>query len=183
MAIDDITSEPGKHGEVTGKTQRARVRSRKATVGNRPVQAESDASDPPPAAAVEANGKASPKDTLDPKETLHKFSSAASDLLYVLVNRYLVDLERLSRWKAKSGALETVSKQHVEQAAFFLSYSRSPSKKSRYCETAGGVLLGAGIAEMIALAQSPKISPHLLVLTAVLIAVGGVLIGIFLGRD
>lgn len=128
-------------------------------------------------------GNKEAKDPSDPKEPLPRFSQPASELYYMLVNRYLVDLERLSRFKAKSGSMEVVSKQHVEQAGAFLSFSRVPSKKSRYCETAGGILLGAGVAELISIVQNNDFTARLVVITAILIAVGGVLIGIFLGRE
>lgn len=100
-----------------------------------------------------------------------------------LVNRYIVDLERFSRFKVKSASVEQVSKPHVAEASDFLSSSRIPSKKLRYCETAGGILLGAGVSELITVVQAKALSVNLVVVTAVLIAVGGVMIGMFLGRE
>jgi hypothetical protein len=111
------------------------------------------------------------------------FSPAASTLYAGLVSRYIVDLERFSRFKAKSGSLEGVSKQHVAEAGAFLSSSRVPPKKLRYCETAGGILLGAGVSELITLMQAKTLSARLVIITVLLIAVGGVMIGMFLGRE
>lgn len=111
------------------------------------------------------------------------FSTNASRLYYTQLNKYLVDLERFSRLKAKLSSVDGVSSQHVKEAAAFLSSSRVTPRYSRYCETLGGVFLGAGLSELLSLLQADKFSAGLVMLTALLIGVGGVLIGIFLGRD
>jgi hypothetical protein len=102
---------------------------------------------------------------------------------YTQLNKYLVDLERFSRLKAKQSSVDNVSSQHVREAAAYLSSSRATGKMSRYCETLGGIFLGAGISELLTLVQANKYSGRLVALTAFLIGVGAVLIGIFLGRD
>jgi hypothetical protein len=111
------------------------------------------------------------------------FSAPASKQYAALVSRYILDLDRFSRFKAKAASVEQVSKQHVTEAGDFLSSSRVPSKKVRYCETAGGILLGLGVSELITLVQAKTLSAHLFIVTAALIAVGGVMIGVFLGRE
>jgi hypothetical protein len=119
----------------------------------------------------------------DPK--LPGFSANASKAFFVFHNKYLVDLERMSRFKAKQGSAEIVSAQQVRESAAFLSSlsAARPKKTSRYCETVGGILLGAGISELLILLGSTKTSGKLLTVTAVLIGLGSGLIGIFLGRD
>ena len=136
-------------------------------------------------ASVEESGKRtrSPRASYKDTESIEGFSVAASKLYFTLVNRYFVDLERFSRLKARDGSVESVSSQHVKQAATFLSSARVISKSPRYCETAGGILLGAGISELIILIQSNKFSAGLVVITSILIGIGAVMIGIFLGRD
>jgi hypothetical protein len=128
------------------------------------------------------------EDDKEEEEEEHKlpgFSANASKAFFVFHNKYLVDLERMSRFKAKQGSAEIVSAQQVrESAAFLSSLSASrPKKTSRYCETVGGILLGAGISELLILLGSTKTSGKLLAITAILIGVGSGLIGIFLGRD
>jgi hypothetical protein len=117
------------------------------------------------------------------QEALKGFSEAASRLYVDQINIYVIDLERFSRLKAKQGSDDGVSSHHVRDAAAFLSTSRVASKLSRYCETVGGILLGAGVAELIVLVQSKKVPPILIAVTAVLIGVGAAMMGIFLGRD
>lgn len=111
------------------------------------------------------------------------FSASASKLYYTQLDKYIVDLERFSRLKAKQSSVDNVSSHHVKEAAAFLSSSRVTSRMSRYCETLGGIFLGAGISELLSLMQADKYSGGLVALTAFLIGMGGVLIGIFLGRD
>jgi len=117
------------------------------------------------------------------EEVLPGFSTPASKLFYVQLNKYLVDLERLSRFKAKQGSVDGVSSQHVREAAGFLSVSRITSRFSRTCETIGGIVLGGGISELITILQDKAYSGRLILLTAFLIAGGAAMIGIFLGRD
>lgn len=119
----------------------------------------------------------------DAVEVLPGFSVSATKLFYVQLNKYLVDLERFSRFKGKQASADVVSSQHVREAAIFLSASRITSRVSRSCETIGGLLLGGGISELITLLQDNRYSAGLVLLTAVLIMTGGAMIGIFLGRD
>jgi hypothetical protein len=154
--------------------------SSKNTAPGEALEAEIAAESGPGDGSTTKSRTASSKDLDDP---IPGFSNAASGVYFAQVNRYIVDLERFSRFKAKADSLETVSRQHVTQAASFLSSLRAVSKKSHYCETSGGILLGAGISELITLVQSNKFSGPLVIITAVLIALGGVLIGMFLGRD
>jgi hypothetical protein len=114
---------------------------------------------------------------------LDGFSRSASKIYYIHINRYIADLERISRLKAKQSSMDSVSSEHVKEAASFLSTSRVTSRLSRSCETIGGLVLGAGISELITLVQDHNYSAGLVLVTAVLIGGGAAMIGIFLGRD
>lgn len=116
-------------------------------------------------------------------EALDGFSDAAYSLYLEQINRYVIDLERFSRLKAKQGVDDAVSSRHVRDAAAFLSTSRVASRLSRYCETVGGLFLGGGISELIILVQTTKPPTVLIALTAVLIGIGAAMVGIFLGRE
>jgi hypothetical protein len=144
-----------------------------------------------PDASAEANdepklhrtGTKASTDEGQDEEALPGFSRPASKLFYVQLNKYLVDLERFSRFKAKQGHDDSVSAKHIREAASFLSTSRVVSRFSRSCESIGGIVLGGGISELINLLQDKSYPARLVLLTAILIAVGAAMIGIFLGRD
>lgn len=113
------------------------------------------------------------------------FSDNASKAFFGFVDRYLLDLERFSRFKAKQSSMETVNSAHVKEAAAFLASSPSSQAKkvTRYCETFGGVMVGGGLSELFVLLSTSKPSGIVIGLTFGLIGVGALLIGVFLGRD
>jgi F0F1-type ATP synthase assembly protein I len=113
------------------------------------------------------------------------FSENASKTFFGFVDRYLIDLERLSRFKAKQSSMETVNTAHVKEASAFLASSSSSQAKkvTRYCETFGGVMVGGGLSELFVLLSTSKPSGVVIGVTFGLIGVGALLIGIFLGRD
>lgn len=149
--------------------------------GSAAITAPSDNNDAEPRRHADPANRA--KDFAKNTDPIPGFSASASKQYVGLVSRYILDLDRFSRFKAKAASVEQVSKQHVTEAGDFLSSSRIPSKKVRYCETAGGVLLGLGVSELITIVQAKTLSAHLVIVTAGLIAVGGVMIGMFLGRE
>jgi hypothetical protein len=129
-----------------------------------------------------------PTSTGEPEsDEIDGFSFNASRDFFVFVNRFIVDLERLSRFKARQSAMETVNSAHVKEAASFLaSASASPDKPRkavRYCETFGGLMVGGGLSELCVLLATSNPPGSLIGITIGLIGVGALLIGIFLGRE
>jgi hypothetical protein len=142
---------------------------------------------PPPVQAEQAEPTQSPADGGTRSYEIDGFSSNASKAFFVFFNRYLVDLERLSRLKAKQSAMETVNSAHVKEAASFLAASSaSPGRARRmirYCETFGGLMVGGGLSELCALLSTSNPSGRLIGITFGLIGGGALLVGIFLGRE
>jgi hypothetical protein len=135
--------------------------------------------------ATEETGEVAPDEGNE--NDIDGFSLNASKAFFVFINRYLVDLERFSRFKAKQSGMETVNSTHVKEAASFLAAASASSDKSRkinrYCETFGGLMVGGGLSELCSLLATSNPPGDLISITIGLIGVGALLIGIFLGRE
>lgn len=153
-----------------------------------PTQRPSTVTPEPEAPKKEGRSKGQKKERFPNEDApLPGFSESATKLYYEHFNRYLLDLERFSRFKAKQASADDVSRRHVREAAAFLSVSQTTSQLTRICKTLGGIFLGAGISQLINLVQNAvqhkQTSLLLVLLTIGLFVVGTAMIAILLARD
>jgi histone H3/H4 len=110
------------------------------------------------------------------------FSPQAFDALQERIARYIAELINESAREAKRQQLDTVSETHVERASEYL-VSNSGRKVFRHVGTVGGVLLGASISNLLAMATVSSVTFASVGITTALGVVGAFAIALHIARD
>jgi histone H3/H4 len=110
------------------------------------------------------------------------FSTSAFTALQSHIATYIAELMSESMRDAKRHQLDTVSEMHVERAADFL-ITGSGRKLFRHIGTIGGVLLGAAVSNLLAMAASNTVTFSSAGLTVALGIVGAFAVAIHIARD
>lgn len=112
----------------------------------------------------------------------HPLTNEAFDVLVRSISSYARDLIDISLRVAVRGDADNVSAKHVERAATSLSVSTSQQRR-QHVGTLGGILLGAGLSSLVSMIHSGDVSLPIVVLTCVLIGVGGAMVAAHMGRS
>jgi histone H3/H4 len=115
-------------------------------------------------------------------QILSPFSARAFRALQEQISRYIAELIGESTREAKRRQLDTVSETHVERASEILS-SNAGRNVYRHVGTLGGVLLGASISNLLAMATSSTVTFTSAALTTALGVIGAFAIALHIARD
>jgi len=113
-------------------------------------------------------------ETLTSEETLiakEGFSHEASDTFFASVERYVLDLERMSQYLKDRSSADVVSAVHVNAAERAL-YEASTPKRARHLGSVGGVLLGTGLGILGNMMMDDSFTQNPVLLTFALCLVG-----------
>jgi hypothetical protein len=110
------------------------------------------------------------------------FSPKAFTALERQINRYIVDLVDESLKTARLRRSDTVSESHVERASEYL-VSGAGRTLFRHLGTIGGVLLGASLSNLLAMASAGTYTKFGVLFTTGFGVIGAFLIAIHIARD
>jgi hypothetical protein len=110
------------------------------------------------------------------------FSPAAFETVKEKITQYIADLIFESAKIAKRHSADTVSSSHVEQASNNL-VSSSSKKLYRHFGTIGGILLGAGVSNILAMTTSNQFSTLSVSVTSALSIMGAFLIALYIAKE
>lgn len=110
------------------------------------------------------------------------FSNAAFATFKDKVAKYIGDLITESVKTAKRHSADTVSSTHVEQASDHL-VSNTGRKYFRHLGTIGGILLGAGISNILAMTTSNQFTTLGVSITSALSIAGAFLVALHMAKE
>jgi len=110
------------------------------------------------------------------------FSTAAFERVKEKIAQYITELISESARIAKRHSADTVSSSHVEQASDNL-VSSSGKKLFRHLGTIGGILMGAGVSNILAMTTSNQFSTLSVSVTSALSIVGAFLIALHIAKE
>jgi hypothetical protein len=113
---------------------------------------------------------------------LEPFSPQAFRALQRIVAWFISELVEQSVKVSKRHRADSVAESHVESAANFL-VGDAPSRIFRHLGTVGGILLGAGLSNLLAMLATKVMSGLSVAITVMLGVVGAFLVALHIARD
>jgi hypothetical protein len=110
------------------------------------------------------------------------FSPRAFDALQDQIDGYIAELINESVREARRQHVDIVSETHVARASDYLA-SNSGRRLFRHLGTIGGVLLGASVSNLLAMATSTNFTYTSVALTTAFGIIGGFVIALHMARD